>query len=121
MKKNDNAAQDMIWTMIEKEKKRDKLVKLISLIAWVVTLVVMVVFLIFTIREMSKTLTLYNMGMVDSQSIIEIVTPPLLVLGGISLVIAILATVGVFLRLRTTSLLEIQQRLANLENMVTAG
>jgi hypothetical protein len=40
------------------------------------------------------------------------------VLGELSLLVAVLATVGVFLRFRTASLAEIQLRLAALEGMV---
>jgi hypothetical protein len=46
--------------------------------------------------------------------------PLLLVLGLLSVLIATLGTVGVFLRLRTASLLEIQLRLAALEEMLTS-
>ena len=45
-------------------------------------------------------------------------TPLLGIVGGISLLVATLSTVGVFLRLRTASLGEIQLRLAALEEML---
>lgn len=44
--------------------------------------------------------------------------PLVAVVGVLSLLIATLGTVGIFLRLRTASLSEIQLRLANLEDMV---
>jgi hypothetical protein len=45
--------------------------------------------------------------------------PLFIVLGLLSVLIATLSTVGIFLRLRTASLAEIQLRLAALEEMLT--
>ncbi|WP_141719718.1 hypothetical protein [Roseivirga misakiensis] len=107
-----------VWEMIEAEKKRDRFIKLVSRIAWSVTLFVLLIFLVFTIRDYIHMQKLFNQGVTSQASVIETVVPFLIILGSLSLVIGILATVGTFLRLRTTSMLEIQQRLANLENMV---
>jgi hypothetical protein len=46
--------------------------------------------------------------------------PGLIVLGLLSVLVATLSTIGVFLRLRTASLMEIQLRLAALEDMLGA-
>ncbi len=46
--------------------------------------------------------------------------PFIMVLGVVALLIAVLSTVGIFLRMRTTTLSEIQLRLAALERMLAA-
>jgi hypothetical protein len=43
----------------------------------------------------------------------------LIVLGALAVLIATLSTIGIFLRLRTASLIEIQLRLAALEEILT--
>lgn len=116
----DETTQDPVWAMIEKEKRRDLLIKRISRVAWGSTLLVLSIYLILTLQEYHKMLGLYRAGVVPYESLSQTFIPFLVVFGCLSLIVAILATVGMFLRLRTTSLLEIQQRLANLENMITS-
>ncbi len=120
MNKVKESAKDHVWTVIEKEKKRDFMIKLISKIAWSITLLIVIGFLVITVFDFSKAMTQYHSGMVPYKFVIVTLEPFFLMLGGLSLLIAILATVGMFLRLRTTTLLEIQQRLANLEGMITS-
>lgn len=109
---------DQIWSLIEMEKKRDKMIRRISRVAWGFTFVMLLVFLTFTLIDLSRQMDLYSKGVIPYASVLNAVVPFAVILGSLSLIIAILSTVGVFLRLRTTSLLEVQQRLANLEQMV---
>lgn len=109
---------DQVWSLIEREKKRDRMIRRISRIAWGSTLVMLLVFLSFTVIDLSRQIELYSKGVIPYASVLNAVVPFAVILGSLSLIIAILSTVGVFLRLRTTSLMEVQQRLANLEQMI---
>ena len=111
-------SKDAIWEMIDREKKKDILIKRVSKIGWIGTVVMLLFFLTITLIDLSLMLERYDLGLVSRESVIDTVVPFAIVLGGLCLIIAILSTVGVFLRMRTTSLLEIQQRLTNLEQMV---
>lgn len=118
MNKMDEKHADQVWTLIDREKKRDVMIKRISRVAWGATLVMLLVFLTFTLIDLSRQMDLYRSGIISQASVMSSVVPFAVILGSLSLIIAILSTVGVFLRLRTTSLLEVQQRLANLEQMI---
>ena len=116
----ENKSTEQVWDMIDREKARDRMIRRVSRVAWGVTMGVLLVFLVFTIIDITHTLQLYKSGVVASQAIWRTLVPFAIILGSVSLIIAILATIGVFLRLRTTSLLEVQQRLANLEQLITS-
>jgi hypothetical protein len=57
-------------------------------------------------------------GVQHINEVISTLMPLVAVIGFVSLLVAVLSTVGVFLRLRTASLSEIQLRLAALEGML---
>lgn len=120
MKEINETTNNTVWSMIEKEKKRDLLIKRVSRVAWGLTIAVLSTYLIMTIQEYIQVLALVGEGVVSPTALKQTFIPFLIVFGCLSLIVAILATVGMFLRLRTTSLLEIQQRLANLENMIAS-
>lgn len=120
MNEVNETTKDPVWAMIEREKKRDRFIKIVNRGAWSVTLIVLSIFLIFTVRDYLQMQELYNKGVVSQESVMDTVVPFLVILGSLSLIVGILATIGTFLRLRTTSMLEIQQRLANLEQIVTS-
>ncbi len=109
---------DAVWQMIEKEKKKDLFIKRISKIAWAVTLIMLGVLLIFWGMELSRTLGLYKAGAVSYATVTAVMYTMVRVIGIFAFIIAIISTIGVFIRIRTTSLMEIQQRLANLEQMI---
>ncbi len=115
-----NENQNALWDIIEREKRRDNMIKWVSRIAWSITLIVLTIFLVFTIQDYSTALGRYQSGLVARSEVRLTVIPFLQVSGSLALIVGILATVGMFLRLRTTSMLEIQQRLANLEQMITS-
>ena len=109
---------DAVWQMIEREKKKDLLVKKISRVAWGVTLGMLLILLTLWGVELSRTLGLYNSGAVPFANVMMIVFTMAKVLGIFAFIIAVLSTVGMFMRIRTTNLMEIQQRLTNLEQMI---
>ncbi len=120
MNKINETTNDPVWEMIGKEKKKDNKLKIVSRVAWGTTLLVLMVFLLFTVMDFTKQIDLYHKGIVPYEGVLKTFVPFLIILGSLSLIIAIISTVGTFLRLRTTSLLEIQQRLSNLEEMITS-
>lgn len=120
MNEMNKTTNDPVWEMIQKEKKRDLLIKRVSRAAWVIALSILTIFLILTIQDYIRVHGLYKAGVVPRGALTDTIIPFLVILGCLSLIIAILATIGMFLRLRTTSLLEIQQRLTNLEHMITS-
>ena len=114
------SASDRVWQAIDNEKQRDRLIRRISIIAWSVTVTLVLLLGVavgIQIAEMAKSAML---GILPWMSVIGIAMPFIIVLGLLSTLIATLATVGMFLRLRTTSLNEIQLRLAALEDMIAS-
>jgi uncharacterized membrane protein (DUF485 family) len=118
MNQNNENSNAQVWSLIEKEKKRDRVIRRISRVAWGGTLIMLLVFLAFTLYDLSHHVSLYRLGLIPYERVLNTVVPFAIILGSLSLVVAILSTVGVFLRLRTTSLMEVQQRLVNLEQMI---
>ena len=107
-----------VWTLIEAEKRRDRTIRRISIIAWSVTFLVLLVFAAITGAEVIRTLELVQVGAMGREAVFAMLMPLIKVVGAVSLLIAVLSTVGMFLRLRTASLSEIQLRLAALEEML---
>ncbi len=110
---------DRAWTQIEQEQRRDRFVRRVSIAAWTSTLVVVLALVGATAYQASMMSTL--MGGMGRMAILAMVQQGLIVLGALSVLIATLATIGTFLRLRTASLQEIQLRLASLEEMLQAS
>jgi len=112
-------SNDAVWKMIEKEKRKDKSISRISTVAWAITLLVVCAFMVLTFMDFSHNMNLYKKGVTSYQSVISTLVPFLIILGVFSLIVAIVMTIGRFMRLRTANLLEIQQRLTLLEQSLT--
>jgi hypothetical protein len=108
------------WDIIEKEKQRDRVIRRVSKTAWAVTFVIVVAFAVVTGVSVAHMARLWAVGAISFSSVTGAAIPLLAVLGMLSVLIATLSTVGIFLRLRTASLMEIQLRLATLEEMLAA-
>jgi len=121
MKDQLKTGRDAAWEKIEEERRRDRLIRRVGYIAWSVTIFVMLIYTTIVALEFVRTLEMQRVGVVSGLDVIAVVMPLIKGLGVFSLLIAILATVGVFLRLRTASLSEIQLRLAALEEMLLDG
>jgi cytochrome bd-type quinol oxidase subunit 2 len=111
--RNENA-----WAQIERDKQIDKRLRRVSVLAWTVTIVLTLVFTVLTGLQLSQFLRPVMDGQLPAGILAGAAFPLLIVLGLLSTLIATLATVGIFLRLRTASLQEIQLRLAALEEML---
>lgn len=118
MSTNIESVKDRTWAAIEAEKRRDRLLRRVSTGAWVTTLVILVGYGILTGLQVYEMFRASLVGMVPFATVVGMATPFIIVLGAVSLLVATMATIGVFLRLRTASLNEIQLRLAALEEMI---
>lgn len=116
-----SSTHEGVWGVIEREKRRDRIVRRISVIAWVVTFVVLFVFAAIMIQHIAVVRRRVLFGVEPWSAVYEAAMPLVAVVGALSLLIATLSTVGIFLRLRTASLAEIQLRLATLEEMLRTG
>ena len=113
-------ASERVWSVIEREKSRDKLVRRVSVAAWSVTGAAVLVFGGVTAVEVWRMVQLVGEDVAPWAIVFERAIPFVAVIGVLSLLIAVLSTVGIFLRLRTASLSEIQMRLAGLEEMIAS-
>lgn len=104
--------------LVERERGRDRLIRRVCVAAWAATFLVVIVFAINIGVQVSALARLAAVGAGDKRAVYDAAMPLVVVLGVLFLLIAVLATVGVFLRLRTASLTEIQMRLAALEAML---
>jgi hypothetical protein len=115
MNQSTQPSKENVWSMIESERKRDRLVRRLSVIAWTVTLGVMLVFAAIVGAEVVRTLDLVGQGVATNRDVVDRLVPLLGVVGVTSLLLALVSTAAVFLRFRTASLGDIQLRLASLE------
>ena len=106
------------WARVDEEKRRDRTLRRVSIAAWALTFIVVAVFAVIVAMRVSLMWSLSSVGAVDRRAVFEAATPIVLVVGVLSLLVAVLATVGIFLRLRTASLAEIRLRLAAIEAML---
>jgi hypothetical protein len=111
---------DSTWNAINREKRRDTVVRRTSVAAWGVTFVALLVFAAIMMQHILLVKKRLDLGVVGTPELYDSVLPLVAVVGVLAVLIATLSTVGVFLRLRTASLAEIQLRLANLEEMLRA-
>jgi hypothetical protein len=114
------STSDKVWAVIEKEKRRDRLVRRVSVTAWSVTGGAVLFFGVAVGTEVWQMIRLATRGMVEWPLVLGTAMPLVVVIGVLSLLVATLSTVGIFLRLRTASLSEIQLRLAALEEMIAS-
>ena len=112
------APQTDVWAAIEREKRFDRFVRRACITAWVVTLALLVVFGIGSALAALQMMKLAAAMGAPWMTVVQPAMPFLGALWTVCLLVATLTTVGVFLRLRTSSLNEIQLRLAALEGML---
>jgi hypothetical protein len=117
---------ERVWAQIEGEKRIDRRLRRVSAAAWSFTLLLTVVFAVLTGMQAALAMAQftntppYDFGTIlTGATVANAVLPLVIVLMILSTLIGTLSTVGIFLRLRTASLQEIQLRLAALEAMLT--
>jgi flagellar biosynthesis protein FliR len=111
-----------VWDAIDGEKRRDRLLRRVSITAWSVTLVLVVALAVMVGIQVVELARGAMVGAVPWMSVVGVAMPFVITLGMLSVLVGTVSTIGVFLRMRTASLTEIQLRLAALEDMlVTRG
>lgn len=116
------SASGRVWDAIEGEKRRDRLLRRVSITAWSVTLVLVVALAVMVGIQVVELAKGAMVGAVPWMSVVGVAMPLVITLGMLSVLVGTVSTIGVFLRMRTASLTEIQLRLAALEDMlVTRG
>lgn len=109
-----------VWDAIENEKKRDRFIRKVSVVAWSVTGgLALVLTILVGIQVYELTLGALA-GALPWMSVAGVVMPFVIALGMLTVLIATVSTIGVFVRMRTSSLHEIQLRLAALEEMIAS-
>jgi hypothetical protein len=120
MARQESRAKDEAWAFVEREKKIDRFIKRVSIVAWAITLLIVLVFVVLTGMQLMEVARGVREGTLPPGMMLGVAIPLMVVLGCLSVLIATLSTIGIFLRLRTSSLAEIQLRLAALEAMLSS-
>lgn len=112
-----------VWDAIDREKGRDRVLRRIAVAGWSVAFFALLVVGVQAGMAALRALQAWGSSLVSSGEVFAVVLnelmPLVFVAGALSLLIATLATIGLFFRLRTASLAEIQLRLAALEEMLS--
>jgi len=106
------------WTLIDAEKRRDRLIKRMCVAAWSATLVVVMLFAVIVGATVFHMYRLAQVGAETWANVFRSAMPFVGALWTLCLLVATLSTVALFLRMRTASLSEIRLRLAALEEMI---
>jgi flagellar biosynthesis protein FliR len=121
MSKETTSASSNVLDAIEAERRRDRLLRRVAVSAWIITLVFVIALAVLVSFQVAQMARAAMVGAVPWMSVMGVAMPLIIVLGLLSVLVASLSTIGMFLRMRTASLTEIQLRLAALETMITAG
>ena len=120
MKSDALAGREAVFRAIDREKRRDRLLRRTSVVAWSLTILILLLFAAYMLMRIVRVQRLVEVGVALPGATYDAALPLLIVIGLFALLVATLSTIGIFLRLRTASLSEIQHRLASLEEMVRA-
>ncbi len=118
MTESTNPASNAAWEAIEQGRRFDRFIRRSCVAAWSAAFVAVLLYAALVIANLVHMMRLADAGVVTNLMSLAVATPLIIVLGVISLLIATLTTVGIFMRQRTASLAEIQLRLAALEDML---
>lgn len=110
--------QDDIWEKIEQEKRIDTWIQRFSLSAWVTTFILFICFAVILWIKLYGITPLYPSEAPGLALEIVGITLAFMALGSITFGLAIISTIGLFLRMRTSSLRDIQFRLKMLEETI---
>ncbi|HJU75511.1 MAG TPA: hypothetical protein VJ717_17335 [Gemmatimonadaceae bacterium] len=113
-------ASKSAFELIEVEKRRDRLIRRVSIIAWSVTFAIVLLYALLTFAAFIEVFRGILDGNLPWMTAMGTATPLIQVLLLLSVLVAALSTIGVFLRFRSASLAEIQLRLAALEDILAS-
>ena len=114
------SASAKVWDAIEIEKRRDRVLRRVTVSAWTVTFVLVLVLAAMVGAQVVQMARGALVGALPWTSVIGVAMPLVVVLGILSVLVAALSKIGMFLRMRTASLAEIQLRLGALEDMLAS-
>lgn len=120
MMKQATSASSKAWEVIEHEKGRDRFLKRVSVAAWTITFILVVILAVMVCVQVAQMAKGAMAGAVPWLAVVGVAMPLVIVVGLLSVLVATLSTIGMFLRMRTASLTEIQLRLAALEGMLAS-
>ena len=120
MTRPDTPALEKAWALIETERRRDRFIRRVCAGAWGVTFALALLFAAMIAAPVAQMVRAAQLGAVPWLTVVGAAMPLMGALWTLSLLVAGLSTVGVFLRQRAASLAEIQLRLAALEEMLGA-
>lgn len=109
---------DELWRQVETEKGKDQRIRRISTAAWSVTGLAILFYGTIVFQQFLQFRRMVDSGIMPSGSEWGALVPLVGVVGLVALFVAILSTVGMFFRLRTSSLEELKVRLTALEDLV---
>ena len=113
-------ASSSAWDAIENEKKRDRFIRRVCTIAWTVTGLLALFLAILVGIQIAELARGALAGTIPWMSVAGVAMPFVISLAMLSVLIATVATIGMFVRMRAASLHEIQLRLAALEDMLAS-
>lgn len=118
MKNKPQSVSQDLWKLVEIEKQKDKRVRRISTAAWTITGLAIAFYGTIVVQQFSQYQRMVANGIMPAGAEWATFTPLVGVIGLVALFVAVLATVGMFFRLRTSSLEELKVRLTALEDLV---
>lgn len=107
------------WARIEAEQHSDRVLRRLTVVGWSATGLVVVLLAVSGLTQFRFAMSMVRVGANTVQGAIGSIVPVVLAIGVFCALGATLATVGLFLRMRSASLHEIQLRLAALEDLLT--
>ena len=119
MTRSTSSSQDA-WALVDREKRLDRFFRRVAIAAWSVAVLIMLIFTVLFAFQLAELMRGVTDGNLPWLVVFGSAVPFVIVVGCFSVLVATLATIAIFLRLRTASLTEIQVRLAALEEMIAA-
>jgi hypothetical protein len=110
---------ERIWKLIEAEKGRDRMLRRVSTGAWILTFVALLFAAVIVGINVWWAARLFIQGSAHLVVVFREAMPLVWIVGGVSLLVAVLTTAALLLRFRAASLDEIRLRLAAVEQMLT--
>ncbi len=118
MNEKPQSVSQELWSHVELERRKDRRVRRISIAAWSVTGLAIAFYATIVVQQFSQYQRMVASGMMPAGAEWNAFTPLAGVIGIVALFVATLATIGMFFRLRTSSLEELKVRLTSLEDLV---
>lgn len=114
-----DSSTDRVLSMLEDERARDRFMRRVSTFAWVASFIIAFIFLGISITQFFGAVKMTRMTGTPMAMMLGTLTPAILTLGFLFMLVAVVSTIGMFMRMRSASLQEIQLRLAALEESLT--